>query len=240
MLDQNLDNLIATSPYIASVLYSGHELSHDKPTKNAALEDALIKLHGGYEKHAGSNAVDIQPMPASPQGGYIDRVKAVIDNPDKFAGNSRVFENGELKGFKVAYNPNADNVYLAHELGHAASANDKGVGQAIRNARNSPTAKSILSKASTFAPGAIAAITPGDDDLGLSIAASLIADSPIIADELMASVNAGKIMRKAGMPPTPGQRAKLGAALASYIGTSAGKGAIANVVGNFMDEELAY
>ena len=240
MFNENVDNILAGSPYLLASAYGAHQLSHNKPVKNAADQDTLVKLHDAYEQIAGDKALDIAAVPNSPKGDYLQRLTESFKNPNQFASSTDYATPDGSTGYQVKYNPNANSAYLAHELGHVAAATDGGIGQAIRGARYNPMVKAAASKASVLAPGAIAAITPGDDDLGLSIAASIVADSPIIADELMASVNAGKIMRKAGMPPTPGQRAKLGAALAAYIGTSAGKGAIANFAGNFMDEELAY
>ena len=107
------------------------------------------------------------------------------------------------------------------------------------------TAKSLssrsLSPASLFkgsrylAPAVAAGLTEGDEDLATSVAVSLAMSSPILLDEGIASMNALKIMDKAGDRASGQQRRRLAAAWGNYLAPALIAGLSGNVVGNLMD-----
>ena len=94
-------------------------------------------------------------------------------DPNKYANNVTHVDPDE---YTVRYNPNSDRAYLAHELGHIVSDRNP-VGRAISNARSNPQLAKAIRTTGLVAPGAIAALTPGDDDLGASLLAAYAAGS---------------------------------------------------------------
>jgi len=157
-----------------------------------------------------------------------------LDNPGEYAGNER---NAIGDGYRIKINPNADRSYLAHELGHVAS-DQTDIGSLIRSARSNPKMKRALLGSLLLLPGAAAALTPGDDDYAASTALALVASSPAIADEILASKNGLAIMKDAGMKATMGQRARLAGGLMTYLGPALLAGASGNFVGNMLDENI--
>ena len=158
---------------------------------------------------------------------------SIMKNTSPYASNGpRVTGDG----FDININPNADRSYLAHELGHVASA-QTGVGKMIRGARGNPGLTRALAGAAILGGGASAALEDGDDDLATSVALAYAASAPTIADEFLASKNALSIMDTAGMRANMGQRARLAGGFLSYLGAPLLLGATTNLVGNQFDED---
>tara|TARA_Y100000015_G_C2365068_1_gene77115 strand:- start:282 stop:725 length:444 start_codon:yes stop_codon:yes gene_type:complete len=138
----------------------------------------------------------------------------------------------------ILTNPNADEIYLAHELGHTASTNTK-VGDAIRRIRDytqaNPAAARSMALAAGLTPIAAGAMTPGDDDLDEAILGSIALSSPVLLDEALASKNAIEIMKAAGRPPTMGQYGRLAGGYLSYLAAPIMTATLGNFVGNQLD-----
>ena len=139
-------------------------------------------------------------------------------------------------GFDISINPNADRSYLAHELGHVASAQTD-VGHLVRKARGNKALTRALAGAAILGGGTSAALTDGDDDLAASVAMAYAASAPTIADEFLASKNALGMMETAGMRATLGQRGRLAGGMLSYLGAPLLLGATTNLAGNQFDED---
>ena len=154
-----------------------------------------------------------------------------LDNTPKFSGNSRNVTPGR---YDIDINPNANRAYFAHELGHIAS-DQTDLGRLVRSARGNPRTTKALMGALLLAPGASAALTPGDDDFATSTALALAASSPVLVDEMLATKNGLAIMKDAGMKATAGQRGRLAGALMTYLGPALLAGAAGNAAGNLFD-----
>ena len=139
--------------------------------------------------------------------------------------------------YNVNINPNADRAYLAHELGHIASAQTD-VGRMVRSARlDNPKLSKALFAAGVIGAGSSAALTEGDDDLATSLAMTYAAAAPEIVDEFLATKNGLAIMDTAGMRASMGQRGRLATAMLSYLATPLLIGATANFAGNLVDDD---
>lgn len=219
---------------------SAYDMARDTPYANSVTPEIMQELGKAADARIKYHANDNQPSAIGikenvPKGNLRERLnKAFFEGGSEISYASRTEDPNK---YRVGYNPNADKVWLAHELGHVVSDRNP-VGQAIRSASQNPALSSALRKAAYLAPGAIAAVNPGDDDLAMSILASYAASAPTIADEFLASKNALAIMDTAGMRASMGQRGKLAGGLLTYIATPLVYGATANAVGNLMDDEL--
>ncbi len=157
----------------------------------------------------------------------------IMRNTSPYASNGKRVTGD---GFDIDINPNADRSYLAHELGHVASAQTK-PGGLIRSARNNPALSRSLGSAALLGAGGSAALIDGDDDLATSIALAYAGSIPQIADEILATKNGLAIMNDAGMRATAGQRGRMAGGLVTYLAGPLLLGATANLVGNQFDEE---
>ena len=233
------DTLLASSPALVLALANAYEMGRpEMPNRKLsaeALEDAFmateaVKDVDGYDFRRKENP---------------SRVDA-LQNPETY-GNTRL-EDG-TNNYRVNYNPEAHPAYLAHEMGHAAAQQD-GFGKLAYQLRSGDFGEGDADKfTKRFAKampgidigmaGAVAALTPGDDDLAASILSSYVGYSPQIADELMASLKAQEILKQShgGVMPR-GSRARLAGALGSYLATPALTGSIANYAGNLIDDEI--
>ena len=137
----------------------------------------------------------------------------------------------------IDINPNADRVYLAHEMGHLASQKTD-VGNMAATLRANPNLQKALLGAMITVPGVSAALESGDDDMDTSIALAALASAPTLIDEGLATRHGLAIMDKAGLRANLGQRGKLAGGLLSYLAPAVIAGASANVVGNLFDEDL--
>ncbi len=136
----------------------------------------------------------------------------------------------------VKVNPNADRVFLGHELGHVAFGQSQ-AGKIIQELRNNPKLKKALIGASVLGGGAAAALIPGDDDMAQSLAAASVLSIPTLVDEAEASRRGLGIMKEAGLPATARQRGRLAGAYLSYLGAPLALAASGNITGNMLDSE---
>ena len=192
--------------------------------------DAQVKSKG-----ADPDGFEIQPPFFSEPKTIHEGAREMVMGEGKYGSNS-VPEDNPLDN-RIRINPNADEVFLAHELGHIA-AKQAGLGKLVRNLRDNPQLSSALGAAVMALPAGAAALIPGDDDIIISLAASLAASSPKLLDEAFANQNALAMMNRAGSRASLGQRGKLAGAYLSYLGTPIVAGLGGNIGGNFMDDEL--
>ena len=215
------------------------ELSRNEPYANSVREGDLDALLDAAEARVQYTDGATQPKAVGfeeqvPKGTKAQRLQDTFFDPNKYAS---VVTHVDPDEYTVRYNPNSDRAYLAHELGHIVSDRNP-VGKAISNARTNPMLAKAIRTAGLVAPGAVAALTPGDDDLGTSLLAAYATAAPTIADEFLASKNALALMDTAGMRASIGQRGKLAGGLLTYVTAPLAVGLLSNQVGNLMDDEL--
>ena len=209
------------------------ELGRITPHRRSAraAEPALGK---GFEKHLDDmrpgNKVDIRRSFNEPDSkDVMGAMKEAFTEPNRFASSS--FASKEPK---IAINPNADEVYYAHELGHLASQQND-VGHLVASLRENPKLSKALMGAMISSPIIASAVQAGDEDLDESIALAALSASPALADEVLANVNAVQVMRKGGIRPSLGQYGKMAGGLMSYLAVPTIIAAGGNVVGNMLD-----
>lgn len=258
--NSDIDCVKVVHPLIpASLLQLGtmipvqRDMMRAKPTKRSAKNSA-VDLHNAYRERAKENsggtreAQDLAYVESvAPTGKeLVEQIKA--GNPSalngiQYAGNAQIYENGDaLKGKRkhgaILINPNIDEMYLAHELGHSASTNSK-VGDKVRRLRDfiqtNPKASAAMLAASGLTPIIAGAMTPGDDDLDEAILGSMALSSPALIDEALATKNAIQIMKKAGRPPTMGQYGRMAGGYLTYLAAPIAAGTFGNFLGNQLD-----
>ena len=209
-------------------------------------ENALIAAAKKRALSLGAEPVEYQLRPTRTTGNTEADLKKLISN--QLAGHidSESLERASKMGIPtgvdsgidvVAYNPNSDAAMLAHELGHGVSAKTK-VGKNIRNMRSNPKLALAASLAGILAPFGAAAVLPGDEDAGASLALAYGAIAPALADEALASKNALAIMKDAGMPANLKQRGRLAGAYLSYATAPMFGGLLLNKAGIFIDSDI--
>jgi len=212
------------------------DLGRTKPAKNPVSRD-MEQLGDAYlkyvDKHgSGRKAPGIDPNFNVPKPGLEGYSDAMLNASD-YASNAPI-----PSGYRININPNADSSYLAHELGHVA-AQQTDIGKFISDARHNPRLNSALVKGAllTIPAGSIAALTDGDEDLSASITASLAASSPVLLDEINASVKGLQIMDSAGLRSRlPGAAARMAGGLMTYAGAPIIVASAANLAGNQFDD----
>lgn len=227
------DNLLAASPALLAAVLNAAEMGRPSmPNRTGTPEDLEDALMDAVKEDVGYDFVRKENP---------SRVDA-FRNPDDYGYNAR---QAGTNHYQVKYNPESHPAYLAHEMGHgAAQQSDFGrfVAQARHGDYDNPKLQSLARHArglGATAAGSIAALAPGDDDLAASLAASYLAASPEIADEVLASLKAEDILRGANNGVMPkGSRARLAGALMTYLTAPAIAGSTANYVGNLMDSEV--
>lgn len=211
-------------------------LTRKTPTPNSVLfaKDDLIEGADRYiNKHSPNNPLETLAV------GYTD--PAVIDKGvpfyksdlDAFADYGHDHINNAPY---VKVNPNADRVFLGHELGHVAFGQSQ-AGKLIQELRHNPKLKKALIGASVLGGGAAAALIPGDDDMAQSLAAASVLSIPTLVDEAEASRRGLGIMKEAGMPANARQRGRLAGAYLSYLGAPLALAASGNLTGNMIDSD---
>ena len=225
-------------------ILSAIDLARTKPGKRsagAALQNP--NLPGAFHDQVRHNALGpaqgpIQTVvqepflnvPESQRQGVLD----ILGGDDKYARNTKGSDSGQ---HRVSINPNADEAYLYHELGHIASQQGK-LGGLIRGLRDNPKLTKALGKALIAAPIGAAALIPGDDDLAQSVVLAYATQAPELLDEAMASLNGLSMMNRAGSRASLGQRGKMAGAYLSYLGAPLIAGLGGNFAGNLADDEL--
>lgn len=214
------------------------DLARNQPYANSVTPQDYEKLLDAADARAAASSRGEIPganiNAVVPSGDMRQRLDQALFSSDSIAGNAR---DKQGRGYNINFNPNADKAIFAHELGHVTSDRTK-VGHMIRNARSNPQLANVLGKAAYLAPGAVAAITPGDEDMATSVALAYAASAPKILDEALATKEGLALMDTAGMRASLGQRGKLAAGLMTYLGAPVLMAAASNTVGNLMDDEL--
>jgi hypothetical protein len=243
-----LDLITALGGNLAAYGVNVPELMRRVPGETPAggNENALIAAAKKRALSLGAEPVEYQLRPTRTTGNTEADLKKLISN--QLAGHidSESLERASKMGIPtgvdsgidvVAYNPNSDAAMLAHELGHGVSAKTK-VGKNIRNMRSNPKLALAASLAGILAPVGAAAVLPGDEDAGASLALAYGAIAPALADEALASKNALAIMKDAGMPANLKQRGRLAGAYLSYATAPMFGGLLLNKAGNFIDSDI--
>jgi hypothetical protein len=220
--------------YLTSV-FNNRELGRRTPGKRPA-GPAVDSLFEGYEKRvneigSGRKPMDLAINDRVPPENY--NIFTLNDN-DPYARNGISKETGNSV---IEINPNADEIYLAHELGHVASKHTD-VGSMVRKLRDNPKLKDALGAALFTLPGLAAAVEAGDNDMDTSIALAAAASLPKFADEALANKNALSIMKAAGKPVTRGQYGRLAGGMLSYLTAPLLVGTTANIAGNLVDQDI--
>jgi len=208
------------------------------PTANSAIhyQDDLLNALDNYVKRTSpDNPIDEFNLSVATAE---DIAEASKPRGDLRRVASSGIENGNPL---VKINMNAPASMFAHELGHVAFG-QTGIGSTVKNARSAlkknPKLRNSILAASVLAPGAAAALTPGDDDLATSVALSIALDSPALIDEFEANRRSLALMKDAGVPITRGDRARMAGSFLSYLGKPLVLAASGNLAGNFIDQDL--
>jgi len=221
-----------------------------KRSKDLAGDKAPVKI--AIKQNVAPTGQQIADAFEAAQGDPAAMKQAVqLINPMHYASNISDYSkgadgkldilHGERLPATVVTNPNADEAYFAHELGHTLTTNTK-VGDAIRRIRDfsqaNPKAALALAMAGGLTPAVAAALTPGDDDLDEAILGSIALTAPTLIDEGLATKNALAIMEASGQRANFGQRARLAGGLLSYMAAPIVTGTAANTFGNIFDEDV--
>lgn len=208
-------------------------LTRKTPTPNSVLF-AKDQLLDGAERYINKQSPN-NPITSL---NYLDTPSNVIEagvpfyksDLDAFAN----YGHDHTGSPSIQMNPNADRVFLGHELGHVAFGQSQ-AGNLIQELRNNPKLKKALIGASVLGGGAAAALIPGDDDMAQSLAAASVLSIPTLVDEAEASRRGLGIMKEAGMPANMRQRGRLAGAYLSYLGAPLALAASGNLTGNMID-----
>ncbi len=198
-----------------------------EPLANA-LEKRVDKIGAGRK----IDDLDInQNVPTSDVNAFNPFVDADFND---YASNGI---NPASGNYAIKINPNVDEAYLAHELGHVASRHTD-IGALVRSLRDNPKLTTALGASLFTLPGLTAALEAGDNDMDTSIALAAAAGLPKLVDEGLATKNGLAIMDMAGRRATMGQRGKLAGAFMTYLTPAIVAGASGNFVGNLVDKDI--
>ena len=243
-------------------------LMRREPVKRAAAKrgNELVKAFGERSKDLAGDKAPVKVQIQSNKPPSREEIAMALQNattpeefkqaaqvlsPLKYAGNASAYTlksdgtpdilKGERQPATVYTNPNADEAYFAHELGHTASTNTK-FGDSVRRARDfimaNPALGRSIAAAGAITPLAAAIMTPGDDDTDEAMLGAIALQSPTLIDEALATKNALAIMERSGQRASLGQRARLAGGYLSYLIGPATLAAAANLVGNQFDEDV--
>lgn len=213
-------------------MFNRSQIARRTPAKRPASA-SFDTLYGGYEQRvadigSGRKPMDIELAQNLPPDNFN------IFNPrqsvDPYAQNSIASSGNPV----IDINPNADEVYFAHELGHVASKHTD-VGALVRNLRDNPNLARALGASMFTIPAVASAIEAGDNDLDTSLALAAAASLPTLVDEGLATKNGLAIMSNAGTRASLGQRGKLATGYLSYLMPALAAGGLGNFVGNQLD-----
>ena len=155
------------------------------------------------------------------------------DQPD---GKSDLYKS-ERAGSKIKINPNVDEAYFAHELGHVAST-QTAVGDMISRLRSDPKLQKALAIGGGLTALGAGIVTPGDDDLNAAILGTSALAAPTLIDEALATKNGLAIMEQAGRKASLGQRGRLAGGYLTYMAAPISTAILANTLGNQFDEDI--
>ena len=216
----------AAIQYLTQML-NARAVGRRTPAKQSS-RDGLMSLYDGYEKRV----ADIgSGRPAADINVSLNDVKPDFNPYNPLTSTSEYASTGfdPVKGHGININPNSDEVYLAHELGHVASTHTD-IGQLVSNLKENPKLAIALSGAMATLPGVAALAEAGDDDLDTSIALAAAAGLPTLIDEGLATKNGLAIMENAGRRASLGQRGRLAGGYLSYLAPAIATGAIGNLI----------
>ena len=200
------------------------------PDRRAAKR-SMGRMYDGYETVAKQQGVS-NPASIDLELNVPPSDLGLREDLSPYASNGVNSNTGNLS---IRANPEADEAFLAHELGHVVSRQTP-VGNAIRTLRDNPKLSGALGAAMMTVPGLAAAMESGDDDMDTSIALALATQAPAIIDETAANVNAYGIMNKAGKRGMDGRQARrLAGGYLSYLATPILAATAGNFVGNQLD-----
>lgn len=234
------------NPFFYSTAYDlAATAPHSNSTQSLVADSKQVEeLNRAYNEQVRRNTLgkkqgpvqfpEIAPIYNTPDT-RVSGMKEMSAGETKYAGN-HLSADGSQNRIKI--NPNVDNAYFMHELGHTTSREGK-LGGLVRAARDNPMLTKALGSARYIAPLGISALTPGDDDMAESIIAAYLSSAPTIFDEGLATKNALSMMQTMGNRATMGQRARLAGSFLSYLGAPLVAGVTTNFAGNLMDDEIA-
>ena len=156
-----------------------------------------------------------------------------VDQP----GNKADIYKSERAGSVININPNVDESYFAHELGHAASS-QTAVGDMISRLRSDPKLQRALAIGGGLTALGAGIVTPGDDDLNAAILGTTALAAPTLIDEALATKNGLAIMEQAGLKASLGQRGRLAGGYLTYMAAPISSAILANTLGNQFDEDI--
>ncbi len=162
------------------------------PDRRAAKR-SMERMYDGYESVAKQQGVS-KPAVIDLQQNVPPSDLGMLEDLKPYASNG---VNTDTGNYAIRINPEADEVNLAHELGHIVSRQTP-IGNTVRTLRDNPKLSAALGGAMLTVPGLAAAMEAGDDDMDTSIALALAASAPTLVDEAAASINANSIMNSAG------------------------------------------
>ena len=157
-----------------------------------------------------------------------------VQNFDRLANN---FINSR-GNHAIDLNPNIDEVFAAHELGHIVNRQNN-IGEGIRQLSNNKELTNAIAIAGILAGGGYAALNPGNDDYDEAIALSMLSSAPTLIDEASASLTGLDIMKRMGSRASLGQRGKLAGTYLTYLAPALGfgvGGGISAALGNLIDD----
>lgn len=225
----SLSAYIASAPAIPQVRETIREVPFAQSTVTARPQ-----LDKAFDKHLDDikpgASVGFNVYESVPKGTVSERIQAVIDTPDAYAGSSAPSKQPP----SISINPNADRALYAHELGHLAS-QQTDVGHLVASLRENPKLKKALMASLLVIPGAAAALEAGDDDYDTALALAALSSAPTLIDEGLATKHGLALMDKSGMRASLGQRGKLAGGLMSYLAAPVLAATAGNYVGNLMD-----
>jgi len=222
----------AALQYLTEVFNRKHMGRRTPATRPASA--ALDSLYGGYEQRVKQIGSGRQPMPIDLKQNIPSENFNIYDPRNSTNDYASNVLNPVTGNNAIAINPNVDEAYLAHELGHVASKHTD-IGSIVRNLRDNPKLSKALGASLFAVPAVASAIEAGDNDLDTSLALAAAASLPTLVDEGLATKNGLAIMSNAGTRASLGQRGKLAAGYLSYLMPALAVGGLGNFVGNQLD-----
>ena len=200
------------------------------PDRRAAKR-SMGRMYDGYEQVAKSQGIEA-PGAVRLNQNVPPSDLSIRDDLSPYASNGIDPNTGD---YKIRINPEADEVNLAHELGHVVTRQNPN-GKIVRELRDNPKLQTALLGAMMTVPGIASALEEGDDDMDTAMIAALATQAPGIIDETAANINAYGIMNKAGARGMDGRQGRrLAGGYLSYVAAPLLAGAAGNFVGNQFD-----
>jgi len=196
-----------------------------------ATKRSLNRMNDGYKQVAKSQGIE-SPADFDLKLNVPPSDLSIKDDLGPYASNSI---NADTGNHLIEINPEADEAFFAHELGHLVSRQTP-VGNTVRTLRDNPMLSNALGAAMMTVPGLAAAMEAGDDDMDTSIALALATQAPTLVDEAAATINANSIMNKAGKRGMDGRQGRrLAGGYLSYLATPILAATAGNLLGNQLD-----